>query len=460
MIANEKYKWQRWTAIVGPQHFLVKRGDRVRLINQNGLLGQINGQIADIDYNSRIVTVDDSCTFEAGKSYELVTVNQYGHVYTWTATGNGTTRQLNIVESIDSSKIAVDDIFGFGEQGKNGEECEVVEKQILNEYQARLILTPYRGVEIDNASNNIPPFQTKVSLPPTRNYIGPLPPRVFPPISDEGALPKDISGKVLPAMKLKIIQQTAATRKKGITPAVYFIVGYKRQDENSWRELRFDVNSDQIIIPGLDARVTYNIRVQSEDAKGRRSGYVETSHTVIGLSAPPPDVTKLEVDNIEGQAFLRWEYPDPPQDLSHFKVRYSTDKSATYENMIDFETVFAENTRFAVVEPIDGQYAIKAVDYNGNLSVNAIYAESTPIVGSEVDDVETLTESTTYPGTKLNVDTSSGLLLLKSQARSATSPLMSDWPVLADLGFMSTPARTEYFLEGYYTTREVDIGAV
>ena len=455
MIAKMKYQWQKWSFVLGPEHFLVNRGDRIKLMNQSALLGQISGQVVDVDYTARIVTVDDSVTFEPGKEYGMVSVNEYGHVHTWDVTGSGTVKTVNIVDSIDSSKIRVDDRWFFGERDKLGEDVEILEKELIDEYSARLTVTPYRGNDIENAAQVIPAFQTNVSLPPTRNYIGPLRPRILGIDSDETALPKTIAGVVLPAMKLKIVQRTPGTRKKGVTTPKYFVVGYKQESETSWREERFEVGSDEYTILNVEARKIYDIRVQSEDQAGRRSEYEYAQERIIGLGGAPDPIDYIEVETVKNQAILKWRYDNPPLDLSHFKLKYSTSKTATWGEMLDYDTDLSATARTAMVEPIDGQYAIKAVDVTGAVSKTARYAESLSPVSGGLQVVHTATESPAFSGTKLNTKDSGGFLRLNTIVIPAQALNMADWPVLAQLGFLTRIAQTIYYNEGYYTTSEI-----
>ncbi|MGP4843303.1 phage tail protein [Marinobacter sp. 1Y8] len=145
-------------------------------------------------------------------------------------------------------------------------------------------------------------------------------------------------------------------------------IQYKLSGDSVWEPAAtFWQDNDIQINDVLDA--DYDVRIRSINILGRRSDWVTLSYTVIGKSAPPPDISLLFVEG----GTLRWQYPDAPVDLAGFLVRFQNgdrrlwaDATPMHENIVT-ETVF-DVSRYSGTKT----FLVKAVDTTGNESENAV----------------------------------------------------------------------------------------
>ena len=157
---------------------------------------------------------------------------------------------------------------------------------------------------------------------------------------------------------------------------------------------------------------TYEVRARSINSLGVRSAYTTGTHQVVGKTTPPADVTGLSMNIVGTEAHFTWTAV-PDLDLSHYKIRHSRlTTGAEYSDAIDLLTKVARPAVTAVAPAMTGTYFIKAIDKLGNASVNAtsIVAIIEDIKGLNV--VETVTESPTFPGVKVECNVVDGKLVL------------------------------------------------
>lgn len=150
---------------------------------------------------------------------------------------------------------------------------------------------------------------------------------------------------------------------------------------------------------------TYNIRARVVNTIGVRSEWATATRQIVGKTAPPSDVTNLSINSIGGNAILSWT-PVSDADLSHYKVRFSTDSvSPSYQNAIDLVDKVSRPGNSVIVPALQGTYFVKAVDKLGLVSVNP----ATVVLLTNIDNVEslnvvqTITEDPGFTGSKTRV---------------------------------------------------------
>jgi predicted phage tail protein len=160
----------------------------------------------------------------------------------------------------------------------------------------------------------------------------------------------------------------------------------------------------------------YIFKVFALNPLGQRSLPTEVTAEVYGKTLPPADVTNFSMNIIGSEAHFTWA-PVGDLDLSHYKIRHSRLTSgATYAEAVDLILRIARPGVTAVAPAMTGTYFIKAVDKVNNASVNAaeIVAIIEDIKGLNV--VETVTESPTFPGDKVECHVVDGTLVLDTAA--------------------------------------------
>ena len=182
----------------------------------------------------------------------------------------------------------------------------------------------------------------------------------------------------------------------------YYQVEYKRSDETDYIIAGQGSGLTQRILNVIDGD-TYNVRVKAFNTLGVSSTYTSASRTIIGGLLPPADVTNFACNIIGGDAHLSWtQIVD--LDLAYYTIRYSTlTTGAEWANSVSLVEKVARPATSVTVPARVGSYLIKAVDKNGNYSVNESIIATTVTTVGNYNAIATSTQSPTFAGTKTNV---------------------------------------------------------
>lgn len=231
-----------------------------------------------------------------------------------------------------------------------------------------------------------------------------------------------------------------------------------RPETGFWEAYDADRNGDGLtqgvsadvvnIIPG-----NYGFRVRGRDNFGRFGPWCTVTVALLGLSAPPADVTGFVSQLQTHQVKLLWGTV-PDLDLRHYEIRYSPLLvGATWAGAATLIDGISPLTTSATTPAVQGSYLIKAFDTGLNPSKNAAVVVLQTIGDVNLNQVATLTENPTFTGTKTNVEVVAGKLQLTS------SGFMSDWTPIAIAVPLAAGAGFE--LSGQYDFPSViDLGAV
>ena len=118
-------------------------------------------------------------------------------------------------------------------------------------------------------------------------------------------------------------------------------------------------------------RASYQVRARGINIFGVKSSTITQDHTVVGLSAPPPNVENFACNIVGLDAFLSWQAVDV-LDLSYYELRYSSATSnATWGSSVPMVKKVSRPGTSVVVPAKTGAYLIKARDKLQNPSVDA-----------------------------------------------------------------------------------------
>jgi hypothetical protein len=150
-------------------------------------------------------------------------------------------------------------------------------------------------------------------------------------------------------------------------------------------------------------KASYQVRARGVNIYGVNSSTITATHTVIGLSAPPPNVENFACNIVGQDAFLSWD-PVDVLDLSYYVVNFSTLTSgAEWSNSVPLVTKISRPGTSITVPARVGSYLIKAVDKLGGFSIDAtIIATDIAAIGN-FNAVATNTQNPAFSGTKTNV---------------------------------------------------------
>lgn len=191
-------------------------------------------------------------------------------------------------------------------------------------------------------------------------------------------------------------------------------------------------DADRQYVVGFDESDTVDIRVRAVNARGVAGAWSPTlNHIVAGTTSAPPDVTTFTVlTQTDGTRQAQWTLLSPPIDLDGFKLRYSSNLSATWETMTDLNEGLVPFSpyEFNLLNEGDWLFAIKAVDRGGRESANAKFSSVT-LPAARLGTI-LLTESPRgqgWPGTKTGCYVESSDNSLIANSTDTWADLTSAW---------------------------------
>lgn len=210
----------------------------------------------------------------------------------------------------------------------------------------------------------------------------------------------------------------ALARITWIAAASPFVTQYEVQgrlnggpwiDQGRVAELAFEWRD---VVPGF-----WVFRVRSRSALGVTSDWVEVAREVTGLGAAPSALSNVTIQSLGGQAVLKWtQHPDLDVRIGGaIVIRHSAASSPSWSNSVSMDRVPGA-TGIAVVPLKPGAYTLRAEDSTGNLGPETVIATA-GATALTFGPVGTLTEDTTFSGTKTNCFVSGGTLRLSSSGQ-------------------------------------------
>jgi len=206
----------------------------------------------------------------------------------------------------------------------------------------------------------------------------------------------------------------------------------------------------------------YDVRARAFNAFGVAGPFTSTAGQQLTAFATPPDDVQNFTGNVTGNALnLSWT-PVSNADLSHYKVRYSSETSgASYQNAVDIVDKISRPGNTAVVPAKTGTYFLKAVDKIGGVSATAasFVVLVDPNNVENFNAIQTIQEDPVFSGVRTNVvvleDSESDYLALDTiEQFDAQTGNFDDALGLFD-GFSGTVASGIY-----YWNNSVDFGEV
>ena len=192
-----------------------------------------------------------------------------------------------------------------------------------------------------------------------------------------------------------------------------FEVVYKKSTESIYKTS--GISSATVRQIAVESGATYNVRARSINSLGYKSSFVTQDHFVVGASDPPANVSNLSIDFQDQVAVLEWT-PSTDLDLSHYFIRYTpVTSSANYVNTTLLVDKISPPANSVIVPAKAGTYFIKAVDLLGHESVTATSVIGTISTFAGQNLQLTLTEETSFAGTKTDVAVTDGALFLQGQ---------------------------------------------
>ena len=307
------------------------------------------------------------------------------------------------------------------------------------------------GLQLVEHQDNFYTWSAKAQAPTIADTTLPNPNNVSAPASLtlDDQLIQYSDGVVITAMDVTI----------GASPdsfVDYYQLEYKLSTETDYIVAGQGKGLTQRILNVIDDK-TYNVRVKAFNTLGASSTYTSASRLIVGGTLPPADVEDFSCNVIGNSLFLNWKQI-PDLDLAYYTLRYSTETTgATWASSVTLVEKVARPATSVMVGARVGSYLIKAVDKNGNLSVNeSIITTDISAVGN-FNGVATQEESPSFSGTKYQVfkDSNNCIRLDSSELFDSGSGLFDTSVNNFDIGV----EKYDLYPEGYYYfASPLDIG--
>jgi len=226
-----------------------------------------------------------------------------------------------------------------------------------------------------------------------------------------------------------------------------------RPTNGNWIKLQSDTTSIDIepVVAG-----TQQIRITAINSVGLRSQTASISKIIYGLTTPPVDVNNLQLQAVNGSAFLTW---DEATDLDvivggKIQIKHTTDiVSPSWSSSTEISGIISGTTIAATLPLIAGVYLAKFIDSTGNQSLNetAVITNAPSVLAmnfiAELDEVG-------FTGNKTGVAVLNNALRLDTKNTFGEQPgNVSTFPKLSVLGGVGSL--------GTYTFNDaIDLGSV
>lgn len=397
----------------------LERGDKVMMSDDVLLIGTGYGRVTDTDPVHETCTVDSRVIMEVGKTYQIKFTLDDGTFLTRTVLNSGNETDFIQFDTNDASSAvpAVGNLFSFGESQKVTNDYRVLDVRPGPDLTAQFTLVDDApGIEFPGP---VPEYDPGITDPPDP----------FDQKPKSLAFAQSFSGSGITTKS--IVTLTVIIPRVGTIQAFEYQVIDLDTSPNVAAPNTFPW-PDGYWMPFAVVPAPYLYAVKENMEAGHYSFRVRAIHrgdvgqpnnasstwvypdpnpivTVVGVLAPPPDITPPLRYSIQGDIMvLDWDAV-AAINLSHYRVKYSalTDGTATWASSND---LFTTVTNRAGVAAHTGTYFVKAVSYAGVESVNDI--EST-ILTSPIEPSNIL----------VTINEGSGFIRFDGTSISPPSPL-------------------------------------
>ena len=357
------------------EHLPCQRGDLIVAANDVMLVGISQGRLTRVDIQGNQVIGgrmdEEMVSADPEKEYGVRIRAKDGTSFVGRAiTLASDPREFAFVPPILGGAIDPEkgDLCMFGEFGKEVGNYVVSAVSPRSDLTAVVEFLDYSEAVFNADTEPIPPFDPQITSPTPVQLLAPQKPQILGVISDERALLVNPDGVSVPRM-LVSVDVLESTRPE---PEFFQLQFRQTNPIDDWITLPMvSATVTQIAVEGVEEGITYDIRIRTVGNRSVASDFTPAfGHTVVGASAPPPDVlnTRTEPGNL-----LAWDYPSPPNDLDGFLVRHQAGNVGKWETGIPAHDGVVSESLFALDGIPRGERTImvKAVDRSGNQSVNA-----------------------------------------------------------------------------------------
>lgn len=394
-MAQANLRPERYTLNTDIEYIVCNRGDRVKVMHDVPMWGLGSGRIKN-RLSATTFELSEDLPMQAGVSYSIRVRSKSGASVVRQIRGkpsDGYYDEITLTSSATAAEIDNDDLFLFGENQQEAQDCVVLSIEPQDNKTARLTLVDYGVTSSYNIFNdylnytNAIAFESQISIAPKLliQSFGDKVPTITGIISDERVMQKIAAGVFAYNMQ---VSYTNAAELPAKVAFVEFQWDYASAvDEYGARSKQVKYNLGSVLIPDVDEGSTLKVRCRyvGEDGRtGKWSTYV--NNTIVGKTNPPSQVqgfaavADLSISKIK----LAWA-TNPEPDIKVYEVR--TDLN--WNNPTNL--VFKGDATSCLDTPASAgavkTYYIKAMDYSNNYSLDFSTTEFTVVAPSNVSNV-------------------------------------------------------------------------
>jgi hypothetical protein len=172
----------------------------------------------------------------------------------------------------------------------------------------------------------------------------------------------------------------------------YYQVEAKKTSEDNFKIISSGTELRHEFLNVIDGE-NYTVRAKAINALGVSSTFTSATHTVVGATETPADVTDLSVSLVgSNQMELSWT-PVADLDISWYEIRFQNVTSgATWNESTPIAKVVRRKSNALTINAQVGSYCIKAVDKLGNSSAEASIVSTNVSSLANFTNVLTLSE--------------------------------------------------------------------
>jgi len=280
------------------EHLVCRRGDKTRVSHDVPMWGSGWGRVKSLTTdggNITHITLDESVTMEAGKSYACRFRLASGSTLVLSVeTAAGSTATLELKTPVaTASGPAVDDLAMFGEADSETVELLVHSIQRAGDYTAQLSLVDVASAIYDADTGEIPAFDPQTTAPVDITKFAPDPPTI-----DDTASGTDISttsgGGSVSSLIVYLSPPANDVRIRG------YRIRYRVTGESQWVYGQESENLSITISP-LIGDVQYDIQAQSISSFGVSGDWTATTTGTPSLpEIVPTSATGISASIIPG----------------------------------------------------------------------------------------------------------------------------------------------------------------
>lgn len=210
-------------------------------------------------------------------------------------------------------------------------------------------------------------------------------------------------------------------------PADAYVIGYELQYKKATDTAYINaptmvgLDNDETFISPVQDGVSYNVRVRAMNGIARKSAWVSGTHTVIGKTEPPSNVSTFKAYQNGINVVFKWS-GITDADLKGYEIRYGDRGASSWLDSVELtKATKGTNVTTADVPPGDHTFYIKAIDTTGNYSTTA--TSSNLVVTAEQDIIYQFTSAPDWTGATLTnlVKHHTGKLVPQSQSLASAS---------------------------------------